>query len=535
MAERRFSKRRSTLAVNIGGIFLGSDYPVRIQSMANTPTSDIKASVAQCIRIANAGAEYVRFTVPSPADAEAFGAIREILRKEGYNIPLIADVHFNPDIALRVADHADKVRINPGNFTSAEKFIQLVEKCRAAGKVIRVGVNHGSLSSLIMDKYGDTPEGMAESAMEYLRICRNLNFDKVVVSMKSSNVRVMIHANRLIAAMMHKEDMNFPLHLGVTEAGEGEDGRIKSAVGIGTLLAEGLGDTIRVSLTEDPEAEIPVARRIVEEIMSLSLSPGKREERGEEPCRYEYVRRKSRIIGNIGGGQIPVVYGFDRLHESKLIHASEKSVDDEIISLLSTDKNAALVYTVSDYLVPPELNMLRKLLEQKSCDAPVIFRMTLNESSEEDFMIRAAVSLGGAFVDGFGDGIWLENEKTNISPEKIISTALGILQACRARMSKTEFIACPSCGRTNFNLMDTLARIKKATGHLKGLKIGVMGCIVNGPGEMADADYGYVGSGNGKVTLYKAREIVKKGISEDNAVEELISLIRENGDWVEVC
>ncbi len=518
---------RKTVTVNIGGILLGGDFPVRIQSMANTHTSDITACVEQCKRIADAGADYVRFTVPSVAEADAFGKIKEILRNDGYSTPLIADVHFNPDIALRVAEYADKVRINPGNFTSKDKFIQLIEKCRSLGKAIRIGVNHGSLSQSIMDKYGDTPEGMAESAMEYLRICRDLNFHQVVVSMKSSNVRVMVYANRLVADMMDKEGMHYPLHLGVTEAGEGEDGRIKSAVGIGTLLSEGTGDTVRVSLTEAPEAEVPVAERIVR----WSRAGGN--DGSRKIGRYEYIRRESRRVGNIGGGQVPVVYGFDRLNEIiKPIRASERSLDDELLALLTTDKDTALVYTVSEYDIPEELKRLRKLLELKNCDVPVIFRMACDDYSEEDFIIRTAVALGGAFIDGFGDGIWLENNN-QLTPERVISTALGILQACRARMSKTEFIACPSCGRTNFDLMETLARIKKATGHLKGLKIGVMGCIVNGPGEMADADYGYVGSGMGKVTLYKAKEIVKKGIPENRAVEELIALIKANGDWLD--
>jgi (E)-4-hydroxy-3-methylbut-2-enyl-diphosphate synthase len=501
--------------------------------MANTLTSDIDLSVAQFIRIAEAGADYVRFTVPSMADADAFSLIKKALRARGHLTPLIADVHFNPEIALKVADYADKVRINPGNFSDKNKFYSLVEKCRVSGKAIRIGVNHGSLSQSVMDKFGDTPLGMAESAMEYLRICRELNFNQVVVSMKSSNVRVMIYATRLIADMMDKEDMPFPLHLGVTEAGEGEDGRIKSAVGIGTLLSEGLGDTIRVSLTEDPEAEIPVARSILRSI-SADMKDGRNKTIvHKEAGRFEFIKRKSMIAGNIGGGLPPVVYGYDRIDPVvRMLRSSFNELNDEFISDLSSRSDAVLVFTTGGSNVQAELKWLRNRLEECKCAVPVILRLITNENTEDDFMIKCSVSLGGTIIDGFGDGLWLENTN-GTGKEKINSISLGILQACRARMSKTEFISCPSCGRTHFNLIDALSKIRKATGHLKGLKIGVMGCIVNGPGEMADADYGYVGSGIGKITLYKAKEIVKKGIPEDKAVEELIILIRENGDWIE--
>lgn len=525
--------RRQTISVNIGGIPLGSDFPVRIQSMANTKTSDIGGSVAQCIRIANAGADYVRFTVPSLSEADAFSEIKKELRAGGYNTPLIADVHFNPDIALKVVDYADKVRINPGNFADRTKFVSLIEKCRSLGKVIRIGVNHGSLSQTVMDKFGDTPLGMAESAMEYLRICRKLNFNQVVVSMKSSNVRVMIYATRLIAEMMDKEEMMYPLHLGVTEAGEGEDARIKSAVGIGTLLSEGLGDTIRVSLTEEPEAEIPVAKAILKSFGNYIREDRDRVPGLKETGKFEFNRRKSRGAGNIGGGLPPVVYGYDQIDPNiRLIRSTSSELSAELISDLKAMLSTVLIYTVGNSNVQNELKWLKNRLDEYKCDVPVILRQVSNENTEDDFMIKCSLSLGGAIIDGFGDGLWLENSIIT-DKEKINSISLGILQACRARMSRTEFISCPSCGRTHFNLMDALAKIRKATGHLKGLKIGVMGCIVNGPGEMADADYGYVGSGIGKITLYKAREIVKKGIAEDKAVEELITLIRENGDWTE--
>jgi (E)-4-hydroxy-3-methylbut-2-enyl-diphosphate synthase len=526
-----FSKR-STTEVNIGGIPLGGKYPVRIQSMANTQTGDVTSSVNQCIRIIDAGADYVRFTVPSLEDVNAFSGIRTGLRHKGYRTPLIADVHFNPDIAIKVADYADKVRVNPGNFHDPNKFRLLVEKCREHGVAIRVGVNHGSLSERIMDKFGDTEEGMAESAMEFLHICRELNFNQVVVSMKASNVRVMIYATRLVAAMMQKENMNFPLHLGVTEAGEGEDGRIKSAVGIGTLLCEGMGDTIRVSLTEEPELEIPVARKIIE-FAAGQMGAEAMDNIKSTTSRYIFTSRKTRSCGNIGGSNLPVVIGYDTIDPSvNLICVRGSEISASLLSDVMLDKKAVILYLPVTGNVRAELAFLHCWLEENNCDVPVVFQLDIEEKNAHDFMVKCAVSLGGAFIDGFGDGILLKN-KFELGQDVLNITALGILQACRVRMSRTEFISCPSCGRTNFNLMETLSRIKAATAHLKGLKIGIMGCIVNGPGEMADADYGYVGAGKGKINLYKARAIVKKGIPEEYAVEELISLIRENGDWKE--
>ncbi len=521
-------RRRKTVTVNVGGVPMGSDHPVRIQSMANTSTADITGSVAQCIRIIKAGAEFVRFTVPSMNDVDAIASIRQQLHKQGYQTPIIADVHFNPDIALKVASHVDKVRINPGNFADIGKFSELLEICRNKGTAIRIGVNHGSLSERIMDQYGDTPEGMAESALEFLRICREKKFDQVVVSMKASNVRVMIQSTRLVAEKMDREGMHYPLHLGVTEAGEGEDGRIKSAVGIGTLLADGLGDTIRVSLTEEPEAEIPVARKLVDFAGSASQMNRTRDRNKEQA---DYNRRITRKTGNIGGNLPPVVYGLDDPGiPVSLIQVASAELFGEFLNKLNTDQSAVLVYQPSTDNVQHELRWLRQTLDHSKCEVPVILRLHLHDGNEEDFMLHAAVSLGGAFIEGFGDGIWLTGEHA-LTQQQVHSVSLGILQAARVRMSKTEYIACPSCGRTNFNLMESLSRIKAATSHLKGLKIGVMGCIVNGPGEMADADYGYVGAGKGKITLYKAKEVVKRGIPESEAVEELIALIKDHGDW----
>ena len=528
-------KRRQTIPVNVGGIPLGSSFPIRVQSMTNTLTSDLHGSVAQCIRIIQAGSDYVRFTIPSVSDVEAVAAIRRELRQKGYLTPVIADVHFNAEVALRVADHVDKVRINPGNFTDLNKFKQLLEKCSARDVALRIGVNHGSLSERIMDLYGDTPEGMAESAMEFLRICRNENFEQVVVSMKASNIRVMVQATRLVVKKMQEEAMRYPLHLGVTEAGEGEDGRIKSAAGIGTLLAEGLGDTIRVSLTEEPEAEIPVARKLADHVASiwqhapvLQLSPS------QNIGPWTFTRRISKTVGNIGGSQPPVVVGADTISENRMkqVTASIRELTESLIRGMAGDNSAVLVFRCTTANVQSELRWLRHKLQEWHCDVPVIFHLHLQEHDPEDFQIKSAASLGGAFIDGFGDGIWLTNQFF-LLPDMINSTAFGILQACRARMTRTEYISCPSCGRTNFNLMETVARVKAATCHLKTLKIGIMGCIVNGPGEMADADYGYVGAGKGIITLYKSKEVIKRGIPEQNAVDELIKLIRENGDWVE--
>jgi (E)-4-hydroxy-3-methylbut-2-enyl-diphosphate synthase len=527
-------KRRQTSQVNIGGIPLGSGFPIRIQSMANTLTADLQGSLAQCMRIIQAGADYVRFTVPSIADVDAIAAIKKELLNKGYKTPIIADVHFNAEVALRVAEHVDKVRINPGNFTDAGKFLSLLEICRTHGVALRIGVNHGSLSGRITERYGDTPEGMAESAMEFLRICRKQNFDQVVVSMKASNVRVMVHATRLVVKKMDEEGMKFPLHLGVTEAGEGEDGRIKSAVGIAALLNDGLGDTIRVSLTEEPEAEIPVAIKMINHITGIAKNSLLHPVTSSFPTDpYAFSLRNTRPAGNVGGSHPPVVIGSDTLDKKiKMAEASFRDLTDNFIQRLQDDQSAVLVYRITGANTQAELRWLHYKLNEGRCNVPVIFRLHLYEKDPGDFMLKSAASLGGALIDGFGNGIWLTNQYP-LSPNLISSASFGILQACRARMTKTEYISCPSCGRTHFNLIETLARIKASTSHLKGLKIGVMGCIVNGPGEMADADYGYVGAGKGKITLYKSREVIKKGIPEDNAVDELVKLIKENGDWVD--
>jgi len=606
--------RRPTDNVFIGDLAMGSRYPVRIQSMANTLTGDTDATVEQCIRIIAAGADYVRITVPSVSDTASLGRIREKLRSLGYKTPLIADVHFNAEIAMKAAAVVEKVRINPGNFGITGKFrkgeytreeyqqewerqkkafIRLLEICREHNTALRIGVNHGSLSDRIMMRYGDTAAGMAESALEFLRVCRDEKFTPVVVSMKASHTLVMIYATRLLVKRMNDEGMHYPLHLGVTEAGEGEDGRIKSAIGIGTLLAEGIGDTIRVSLTEEPEAEIPVARKLVSICSAIVPENNAAGDTSFPAGSFAYARRKSSAVLNTGGNHVPVViagtedikgvpgpgeenpdflFATDRKDEYKIaarvgvilpyqawlrqpdqkgwfplfdggeiLNATTLSPDLNFLQLTRAQLTGDIirfirqknnVVIIADPDSQDALSAYRNFfaaLDREKITAPVILRSHITEKEKEDFQLKASVHLGALLADGLGDGIWLSGSHAGESA----STAFGILQATRTRITKTEYIACPSCGRTHFNLMETLAAIKARTSHLKGLKIGVMGCIVNGPGEMADADYGYVGSGKGRITLYKAREVIKRNIPEASALDELIRLIKENGDWKE--
>jgi (E)-4-hydroxy-3-methylbut-2-enyl-diphosphate synthase len=626
--------RLKTREVSVGKIPLGSNHPIRVQSMTNTQTSDIEATVEQCINIAGAGADFVRITVPSVKDTDYLKQIRDRLSKRGYHFPLIADIHFNTRVAEIAAAIVEKVRINPGNYADSrnkgkaeypddeyraalkkirDKLVPLINICKKHHTAIRIGVNHGSLSERIFSRYGDTALGMAESAMEFLRICAEESFFDVVLSVKSSNTRIMVQATRLLVHKMIREKMVFPLHLGVTEAGEGEDGRIKSAVGIGALLADGIGDTIRVSLTEDPESEIPVAlklaknfsdriaRKPVKPFASYPLNP------------FEYHKRKTYSVSNIGGSNLPVVMsefrhyvslkdlmqigwqynpddnkwkftdqsadliylkqynpGF-RLPDERgvlidyrlwsslgnlprqvypLFKSAEYLVNDEdisaphfilvtyrdlnhaLISQLKEDTSAILIVEAdSDTGFHGQRGFVFELMNNQ-CDLPVIFRLSCSEPDFESFQLKSAAELGGFFIDGLGDGIWI-SDYNGTNARKICLTAFGILQAARSRISRIEYISCPSCGRTNFNIMKATAKIRERTSHLKGLKIAVMGCIVNGIGEMADADYGYVGSGKGTVNLYKAREVIRKNIPEADAVDELVRIIKENGDWHE--
>ncbi len=563
---------------NIGGILLGGNQAVRIQSMTNTPTLDTTATVAQCIRLIEAGCELVRITAQSIAEAKNLAVIKQEIRNAGFDTPLIADVHFKPAVAEVAARLVEKVRINPGNYTDkrsqgktfsessyheeleriAQRLQPLLRICREHGTAIRIGTNHGSLSWRIMERYGDTPLGMAESAMEFVRICNTAGFHKLVLSMKSSNVRVMVEATRLLVHKMIQEKMQYPLHLGVTEAGNGPEGRMKSAAGIGSLLAAGIGDTIRVSLTEAPENEIPVAQQIV------SFFPAKAKNTFQVPDNYEpgftvdfgFERRNSRPAGSIGNGNVPVVlqeeHGVHTIDENENIEGNygewvsldeacnepgkiqyirlEKAGDEEFTKILVRKKtldNAVLVFRVKNLQLLAGIRKLIREMDGQGIKMPVILNFEDNESDVSRFAVSASLHLAPLLNDGLCDGIFLQNKQ--LKSPAILATAFGILQATRSRITQNEYIACPGCGRTQYDLEGTLEKVKYATAHLKGLKIAVMGCIVNGPGEMADADFGYVGQGNGKVSIYQRKTLVKKNIPEGEAVRELVALIKAQG------
>ena len=624
-----FNKKRAlTQEVIIGTVKIGDNLPILPQSMTTTDTMDTEGSVSQSIRMIDAGCELVRLTAPSKKEALNLGLIREKLNEKGYHKPLIADIHFTPNAAEIAAKHVEKVRVNPGNYADKKKFEEieftkesyleelkriedkftpLVLLCKEHGTAIRIGTNHGSLSDRILSRYGDTPEGMVESAMEFIRICEKNKFHQLVISMKASNTLVMVQAYRLLVATMKSESMLYPLHLGVTEAGEGEDGRIKSAVGIGALLEDGLGDTIRVSLTEEPEFEIPVAKMLIEKnLLKNELKIDSINELTYDP--FTYTRRKSTEIFNIGGKHVPVVFsdfspkkeinpanlfgiGYqysisldkwnildtasDYIYIGKnellfetpgtlgivvdydiwkekysnktnyfpLIKATEKNeIDSEMVffkeileneipvDYIKNHKKAILVIKTSFDNKTQIYRYIRTILDRMNITNPVILSYDYKIEEQEKFQLYCSSDAGNQFIDGFGDGIWISG---NQSSNFLNDLSFGILQATRTRISKTEYISCPSCGRTLFDLQETTAKIRSKTAHLKGLKIGIMGCIVNGPGEMADADYGYVGTGPGKIHLYKEKEVVRKNVSENDAVDALIELIKENGDWIE--
>ena len=633
-----------TREVAIGDVPLGGNNPIRIQSMTTTDTMDTIGTVEQSIRMINAGCEYVRITAPSIKEAQNLAEIKKELRYRGYTTPLVADIHFTPNAAEVAARIVEKVRVNPGNYADKKKFDQidytdaeyqgeleriyqkfspLVRVCKEYGTAMRIGTNHGSLSDRIMSRYGDTPQGMVESAMEFIRMCEIMNYYNLVISMKSSNPQVMVQAYRLLVETMVSEGMNYPLHLGVTEAGDGEDGRIKSAVGIGTLLEDGLGDTVRVSLTEEPEAEAPVAIALVNRYVERSRKSGVGSQKSDENVQlitynvqhnpYEYKKRQTyEADAFIGGHMVPrVVVDLSHanlkdpsvLNDAGYIYSpildkynmGEQSVDfvylaDQLPSFtfpgnlkqlynystwqkLADKTMCHPLFTLQEYLDTNDrsssLNLVRIKptdidsdefgslpldkslvfvletdalhgmadqrtfffkMEELGLDVPVIIKRSYSFETQ-DLQLFSSTDLGALLVDGFGDGIWID--APGIETKVITSTAFGILQATRSRISKTEYISCPSCGRTLFDLMITTQMIRSRTSHLKGLKIGIMGCIVNGPGEMADADYGYVGSGTDKVTLYRGKEAVKKNINSANALDELISIIREDGNWID--
>ncbi|MCK6617724.1 MAG: (E)-4-hydroxy-3-methylbut-2-enyl-diphosphate synthase [Cyclobacteriaceae bacterium] len=636
--------RRKTIEVKIGDVPLGADNPIRIQSMTTVDTMDTMGSVEQVIRMVNAGCEYVRITAPSIKEAQNLQEIKNELRRRGCHVPLIADIHFTPNAAELAARIVEKVRINPGNYADKkrfetidyteaayqteldrirEKFTPLVKICKEYGTAMRIGTNHGSLSDRIMSRYGDTPLGMVESALEFLRICEDLNYYNIVLSMKASNPQVMVQAYRLLVNKLDEEGFKpYPLHLGVTEAGEGEDGRIKSAVGIGTLLEDGLGDTVRVSLTEEPEFEAPVAKMMVDRYLSRTNHQPIPEISDNPIDPFSYSRRITHEVENIGGphhvprvvadlSAIPVTdykdlrcighfylpepdkwkmndQGADYVYTgsnpiSFMLPNGLKEIRDYAVWLTTDDKENKLpLLTAAEYLQAGErhssINFVRfsinelneTLLEQIRGDKtavgviystndhamaelrriffelterhiaiPVIIQRAFTKIQTDQFRIYSATDAGGLFIDGFGDGLMLSVVGT---PDKDAylrqadlcnKTAFGILQATRNRMSKTEYISCPSCGRTLFDLQSTTAMIRKRTDHLKGVKIGIMGCIVNGPGEMADADYGYVGSGPARITLYRGKEVVKRNVPSAQAVDELINLIKEDGNWID--
>ena len=567
--------RRKSSAVEIGNIPLGGDNPIRIQSMTSTSTLDTEGSVAQCKRIFDAGADYVRLTAQGVREAENIGVIRQRLHDDGYTKPLVADIHFNPKAAFAAAVTTDKVRINPGNFVDAARtfkkleytdeeyreeiqkidkaLIPFLEICREHNTAVRLGVNHGSLSDRIMSRYGDTPAGMVESAMEFLRICCRVKFYNVVISIKASNTVIMVETVRRLIKAMDEENMHFPLHLGVTEAGDGEDGRIKSAVGIGALLSEGIGDTIRVSLSEDPELEIPVARKLVDYITARA---GHAPIHGTFAQTYNYIepqRRTTKAVGPVGGGKQPVVLtalsreelkGYklqpDYTLEECRAHAdginwmeADASADAETVARAAEATPDTVILLTSRHQNPVgELQSFIHRLTDCGCTVPVVVRMSYNDSEAEDVQIKAGADFGTLFTNRLADGILLEAPQLKDKADAV-RYAFGILQAARLRVSKTEFISCPSCGRTLFDLQQTVREIKAATSHLKGLKIGIMGCIVNGPGEMADADYGYVGAAVGKVSLYKNKECIERNIPQEEALTHLIDLIKANGDWTD--
>lgn len=624
-------KRLATLEVKVGDLTIGNFNPIRIQTMTTTDTMDTMGTVEQTIRCIEAGAELVRITAPSKKEAENLLPIKNELRKRGYTTPLVADIHFTPNAAEVAARIVEKVRVNPGNYIDKKKFelleytdseyleeidrirdrfTPLVNICKEYGTAMRIGTNHGSLSDRIMSRYGDTPMGMVESAMEFLRIAEDLHYRNIILSMKASNPQVMVQAYRLLVQTMQNELGHcYPLHLGVTEAGDGEDGRIKSAVGIGTLLEDGVGDTIRVSLTEDPEFELPVCRDLIKRythrVLHTPIPPIDTNKLPYTP--FSYKRRESRATDNIGGKQVPVVvadlshlqnitpndlrsigYNYDEPTDKWNIgdaaadyiftgeqilpfalpgtlkvlvqyHTWLQAEDKEKyfpymdfqtwqankpaarISFVAINAEETLPDTLPENVVPVIYSnsahamatvrrMMIGMMEKRIANPVILLSNSGHDTADED-LIHFATETGALLLDGFGDGLWLKGKPDTALVNNI---AFGILQATRSRISKTEYISCPSCGRTLFDLQETTARIRAVTNHLKGVKIAIMGCIVNGPGEMADADFGYVGSGVGKITLYRGKEVVKRGLSSEVAVDELINLIRDNGMWVDV-
>lgn len=547
-AYSRFISR----VVLVGNVPLGGNSPIRVQSMTSTPTLDTIKTVEQSIRMIEAGCEFVRIATPGLREVENLKNIKDELRKKGYSTPIIADIHFNPKAAELAAAIVEKVRINPGNYADKKQIASieysdneyqaelervsirvkpLIEICKANGTVIRVGSNHGSLSDRIKNRYGNTPLGMVESALEFIRICEYFNFQDIVVSMKSSNIKITVEATRLLINKMMAEQMNYPVHLGVTEAGEGEDGRIKSAAGIGSLLTDGIGDTIRVSLTEDPEKEIPVARTLLQHYAYDSQKQTKIV-RNPPYDPFQYNRRKTIEVCNIGGSNPPIVIIDSNDLTFPYLNVNVKTFSENSIKTIKKNPDKVLILEDIEKFNPYNFRKAFYLLIKHNVELPVIIKANYKSLSREEFQLYSSADISSLHVDGFGDGIWICADE-NIPKDHIKQTALNILQANGTRISKTEFISCPSCSRTTYNIQKAAAQIRAKTSHLKGLKIAIMGCIVNGPGEMADAHYGYVGSGKEKVSLYKGKDCVRKNIDAKDAVDALVDLIKSEGDWVE--
>ena len=549
------SIRRETKSITVGSIRIGSEYPIRVQTMANTDTNDIEASVSQAKRCIEAGAELLRYTTQGTKEAENLGIIHNKLQSDGYTTPLVADIHFNPHVAETAAKLVEKIRINPGNFVNSkegeysekewaeeinkirEKLFPLLDICKQHNTCVRIGVNHGSLSKRIVSKYGNTPLGLAKSCMEFIDLCEEAEFYNLILSIKASNTRVMVYAVRMLVEMMEKSGKNYPLHLGVTEAGSDTEGRIKSASGIGTLLSEGIGDTIRVSLSEAPEAEIPVAKNIVEYINTYNYSTTIQPKQLSRKTSYN--KRKSNEIHNIGGENVPIVvtnkannteihedYTIDNIPNKVLLEV--ENIDTSTLELLKTHPEQIIFLTTKEHNFIGTIRLGIEILSKNNIYNPIIVTKRYNENNLSLLQIKSAIDFGGLLIDGLIDGIYINNENRAISEEEVCETSFQILQSTRARFSTTEYISCPSCGRTKFDLPERVKEVKKATKNLKGLKIAVMGCIVNGPGEMADADYGYIGAGFGKVSLYKGKECIVKNIPEGEAIDKLLEIINNN-------
>ena len=544
--------RRLTSTTRVGNVEIGSGFPIRLQSMNNTSTMDTVASVEQVERIAAAGADIDRLTAQGVREAANLEKIRRMLRERGCEIPLVADIHFNPRAAEEAALHVEKVRINPGNFVDPgrtfrkleytdeeyarelkkieDRFVPFLDLCKAHGTAIRIGVNHGSLSDRIMSRYGDTPSGMVESAMEFLRVAVANDFNDIVISIKASNTVVMVETVRSLVRAMDAEGMRFPLHLGVTEAGDGEDGRVRSAVGIGTLLAEGVGDTIRVSLSEPPEDEVPVARELAGYITSREGAPSVE---GEFACGYDPVmpsRRPTVKTGGVGGDALPMVLGYDDVDPGILLKADAAELRhalDDPETMRDTLAGKVIVLGTRHRNPLADVSSTIHKLWNAGFQNPVIVSIGYGRATPGQTVIRASADFGALFLNGLADGMEISSD--TMDKDALHRLSLGILQAARRRVTRTECVSCPGCGRTMFDLQETVARVKAATSMYPGLKIAVMGCIVNGPGEMADADYGYVGAGVGNVSLYRGKELVEKNLPSAEAVDRLIALMRKDG------